>query len=303
MADPDDRKAERSTPRSTAAPRFRETRTGHIVVSTFRSTAAYALVGIASLFFLFPVYWMVTSSFKADPDVASKTPVWVFSPTTKNYAELFTKLNALDALINSAVIVGLATCIAMICGTLAAYALARFPLKGKNVIAFEVLSVRMLPPIVTVIPFFILARLLGLFDTHILLIAIYTLSGLPFVVWVMRVFIEDIPTSMEEAALVDGCSRYQSFAYVTLPLLLPGLAATIVIVFMFAWNEYLFASLLTSTKAKTLPVIASMAIKPKAISWGLACAAGALMSVPVVILVMIMQRYLVRGLTFGAIKG
>ena len=168
-------------------------------------------------------------------------------------------------------------------------------MKGKNLIAFEILSVRMLPPIVTVIPFFILARLLGLFDTHILLVAIYTLSGLPFVVWVMRAFINDVPASIEEAALVDGCSRYQSFVFVTLPLLLPGLAATIVIVFMFAWNEYLFASLLTSTKAKTLPVIASMAIKPKAISWGLACAAGVLMSVPVVILVMFMQRYLVRG--------
>ncbi len=303
MTDPDDREAEGAAPRRTEATRFRDTRTGYRAVSALRSAAAYALVGLASLFFLFPVYWMAASSIKADPDVASKTPVWVFSPTTKNFAELFTKLNALDALINSAVIVGLATSVAMVCGTMAAYALARFPVKGKNLIAFEILSVRMLPPIVTVIPFFILARLLGLFDTHILLVAIYTLSGLPFVVWVMRAFINDVPASIEEAALVDGCSRYQSFVFVTLPLLLPGLAATIVIVFMFAWNEYLFASLLTSTKAKTLPVIASMAIKPKAISWGLACAAGVLMSVPVVILVMFMQRYLVRGLTFGAIKG
>ena len=289
--------------RGIAAPRFRESRTGHTVIAAVRTAIAYVLAGIAFLFFLFPVYWMVTASFKSDSDVASKTPVWIFDPTMESYVELFTKLRALDALINSAIIVGIATCLAMLCGTLAAYALARFSIKGKNVIAFEILSVRMLPPIVTVIPFFILARLLGLFDTHILLIAIYTLAGLPFVVWVMRVFIEDIPTSIEEAALVDGCSRYQSFAYVTLPLLLPGLAATIVIVFMFAWNEYLFASLLTSTKAKTLPVIAANAIKPKAISWGLACAAGVLMSFPVVVLVMIMQRYLVRGLTFGAVKG
>jgi multiple sugar transport system permease protein len=303
MSGRDHSEAALAVPRGFVAPRFRETRTGHAVVEALRSVVAYGLAGAASLFFLFPVYWMVTASFKADPDVASKTPIWVFSPTLDSYVELFTKLRALDALINSAVIVGIATCLAMLCGTLAAYALARFSVKGKNVIAFEILSVRMLPPIVTVIPYFILARLLGLFDTHILLIAIYTLSGLPFVVWVMRVFIEDIPTSIEEAALVDGCSRYQSFAYVTLPLLLPGLAATIVIVFMFAWNEYLFASLLTSTTAKTLPVIAANAIKPKAISWGLACAAGVLMSFPVVVLVMIMQRYLVRGLTFGAVKG
>ena len=146
-------------------------------VAAVRAAVAYALAGVAFLFFLFPVYWMVTASFKADPDVASKTPIWVFSPTLESYVELFTKLRALDALINSTVIVGIATCLAMLCGTLAAYALARFSVKGKNVIAFEILSVRMLPPIVTVIPFFILARLLGLFDTHILLIAIYTLAG------------------------------------------------------------------------------------------------------------------------------
>lgn len=289
--------------RSIAVPRFRETYAGHIAVGIVHTAISYLLAALAAAFFLFPIYWMVTASIKADSEVASKTPVWVFDPTFESYVELFTKLRALDALINSAIIVGIATCLAMICGTLAAYALARFSIKGKNVIAFEILSVRMLPPIVTVIPYFILARQLGLFDTHVLLIAIYTLSGLPFVVWVMRVFIQDIPTSIEEAALVDGCSRYQGFVYVTLPLLLPGLAATVVIVFMFAWNEYLFASLLTSTNAKTLPVIAANAIKPKAISWGLACAAGVLMSFPVVILVMVMQRYLVRGLTFGAVKG
>ncbi|MCW5709167.1 carbohydrate ABC transporter permease [Shinella sp.] len=274
-----------------------------ILKSSASALAAYALAIAAALFFAFPIFWMVTSSFKSEVDISAYPPVWSFTPTLVNYAQLFTELNAWQALMNSALIVGLATCIAMAAGTMAAYALARFDVKGKEFLAFEILSIRMLPPIVSVIPMFIIARQLGIFDTPWLLIAAYALSGLPFVVWVMRVFIQDIPQSIEEAAMIDGCSRFETFWRVTLPLLLPGLAATMVIVFMFAWNEFLLASMLTSQEAKTLPVIAANAIKPKAIAWGLASAAGVMMSLPVVVLVLLMQRYLVRGLTLGAVKG
>ncbi|MFS8146198.1 hypothetical protein ATY78_03870 [Rhizobium sp. R635] len=264
---------------------------------------AYVLAIAAALFFAFPIYWMASSSFKSEVDISAFPPIWSFGPTLDNYRQLFTELNAWDALINSALIVGMSTCIAMAAGTMAAYALARFEIKGKEVLAFEILSIRMLPPIVSVIPMFIIARQMGIFDTPWLLTAAYALSGLPFVVWVMRVFIQDIPQSIEEAAMIDGCSRFETFWRVTLPLLLPGLAATMVIVFMFAWNEFLLASMLTSQEAKTLPVIAANAIKPKAIAWGLASAAGVVMSLPVVVLVLLMQRYLVRGLTLGAVKG
>lgn len=269
----------------------------------WRGGLAYAAAILATLFFAFPVFWMTTSSFKSELVISQYPPVWSFAPSLENYAQLFTELDALDAFVNSAVIVAMATCAAMICGTMAAYALARFDVKGKEVIAFEVLSIRMLPPIVSVIPMFIIARTLGIFDTYWLLAAAYALAGLPFVVWVMRVFIQDIPQSIEEAAMIDGCSRFTTFYRVTLPLLLPGLAATMVIVFMFAWNEFLLASMLTSQEAKTLPVIAANAIKPKSIAWGLASAAGVMMSLPVVVLVLLMQRYLVRGLTLGAVKG
>jgi multiple sugar transport system permease protein len=264
---------------------------------------SYLLAIAATAFFAFPVYWMVASSFKNELDISHYPPVWSFTPTFDNYAKLMTELDAWDAFVNSAAIVALATSVAMVCGTMAAYALARFDVKGKEIIAFEVLSIRMLPPIVSVIPMFIIARSLGIFDTYWLLAAAYALSGLPFVVWVMRVFIRDIPQSIEEAAMIDGCTRFETFWRVTLPLLLPGLAATMVIVFMFAWNEFLLASMLTSQEAKTLPVIAANAIKPKAIAWGLASAAGVVMSLPVVFLVLLMQRYLVRGLTLGAVKG
>lgn len=275
------------------------TRASHLV----KGLLAYAAAFAATAFFAFPVYWMVASALKSDVDVAAFPPRWLFVPTLDNFRHLFNELGAWQAFQNSLFIVGIATCLAMMFGTMAAYALARFDVSGKNVMAFEILSVRMLPPIVSVIPLFIIARQLGLFDTPWLLIAVYVLNGLPFVVWVMRVFIQEVPQSIEEAALIDGCSRYECFWRITLPLLLPGLAATMVIVFMFAWNEYLLASILTSRDARTLPVIAASAIQPKAISWGLSSAAGVVMSLPVVVLVLLMQRYLVRGLTLGAVKG
>lgn len=267
-----------------------------------RTALLYAAVVSALAIFLFPYYWMVTAAFKSTGDVTAYPPVWVFTPTLENFRELIQDLGALSALKNSLIIVGISTCLAMIFGSMAAYALARFDIKGKEMIALEILMVRMLPPIVTVIPLFLLAQALGILDTYWILIAIYTLSGLPLVVWVMRVFVQEIPRSIEEAALIDGCSRMQVLFRVTLPLALPGIAATMVLTFIFAWNEYLFASLLTSSDAKTLPVVAAVTLKPRAISWGVASAAGVMMSLPVVVLVLLAQRYLVRGLTFGVIK-
>ena len=275
----------------------------HIIRQRRRATALWLAAIAVTLFFFFPVYWMFASAFKTDSVSSTFPPVFVFTPSMDNFAHLFTQADAGKALWNSFFIVTIATLLAMIAGTMAAYALARFDIKGKNAMAIEILSIRMLPPIVSVIPLFMIARWLGLFDTPWLLIAVYTLTGLPFVVWIMRVFIQDIPQSVEEAAMIDGCGRVEAFWRVTLPLLLPGLAATMVIVFMFAWNEFLLASLLTSSEAKTLPVIAANAIKPKAIAFGLACAAGVIMSMPVIVLVLMMQKYLVQGLTLGAVKG
>jgi multiple sugar transport system permease protein len=263
----------------------------------------WTLALMVTLFFFFPVFWMFTSAFKTDAVSSTYPPAFTFTPSLVNFVHLFTEADAGKALWNSFFIVSIATLLAMVAGTMAAYALARFDIKGKNTLALEVLSIRMLPPIVSVIPLFMIARFLGVFDTPWLLIAVYALTGLPFVVWIMRVFIQDIPQSVEEAAMIDGCGRIEAFWRVTLPLLLPGLAATMVIVFMFAWNEFLLASLLTSSEAKTLPVIAANAIKPKAIAFGLACAAGVVMSVPVIVLVLMMQKYLVQGLTLGAVKG
>lgn len=267
------------------------------------AAVAYVLALLAVAFFALPLFWIALSSVKSDADVSAYPPVWFFEPTLANFRELFVKLNAWDALLNSVFIVCISTILAMMLGTMAAYALARFSIRGKESVALQVLSIRMMPSIVSVIPLFIIARELGVFDTPWLLIVIYALNGLPFVVWVMRVFIQDVPKSIEEAAMIDGCGRYEVFLRITLPLVVPGLAAVLVIIFMFSWNEYLFASMLTSSEAKTLPVVAANAIKPKAIAWGLSSAAAVVMSLPVIILVLSAQRYLVRGLTLGAVKG
>jgi multiple sugar transport system permease protein len=268
-----------------------------------KAAVSYVLALLATAFFAFPLVWIALSSVKSDLDVSAYPPVWVFQPTLANFREFFDTLNAWKALMNSAFIVCLSTILAMMLGTMAAYALARFSIKRKESIALQVLSIRMMPAIVSVIPLFMIARELGVFDTPWLLIVIYALNGLPFVVWVMRVFIQDVPKSIEEAAMIDGCGRYEVFLRITVPLVVPGLAAVLVIIFMFSWNEYLFASMLTSSEAKTLPVLAANAIKPKAISWGLSSAAAVVMSLPVIVLVLSAQRYLVRGLTLGAVKG
>ena len=268
-----------------------------------RVVVAHAFAVFTAVVFAFPIFWMLMSSFKADGDISRYPPDWFFSPTLDNYREFFIDLDGLRALKNSALIVSLATCTAMLLGTMVAYALARLDIRRKDRIALNILSIRMMPPMVSVIPLLLIARQLGVFDTPWFLIAIYALNGLPFVVWVMRVFIQDVPRSIEEAALVDGCSRVQVLFVVLVPLLLPGLAAVLVIVFMFSWNEFLFASMLTSSAARTLPVLAANAIEPRAIAWGLASAAGVVMSVPIVLLVLSAQRYLVRGLTLGAVKG
>ncbi len=265
--------------------------------------AGYIAALSAVAFFGFPCWWMLTSSIKSQTDLMANPPLWSFTPTFENFSELFGPMKASGPLLNSIIVVGISTAVTVLFGTMAAYALARYPIKGKTHFALEVLSIRLLPPIVSVIPLYLLSKWLGIFDTHLVLILIYALAGLPFVVWIMRLFIQDLPKSVEEAALVDGCSRFGVLMRITMPLLLPGLATVTVIVFMFAWNEYLFASLLTSSTAKTLPVLAAATLKPKAIAWGASSAIGVVMSLPVVVIVLMTQRYLVRGLTFGAVKG
>jgi multiple sugar transport system permease protein len=166
-----------------------------------------------------------------------------------------------------------------------------------------ILVTRIFPPITTAIPYYVIIKNLGLADTYAALIITYVSYGLPFVIWLMLGFFQDLPADIEKAAIVDGCSMWQRFRQVVLPLTLPGLAVTAIFAFIYSWNEFLYASILTSFTAKTLPVVISTFISDQYLRWGEMSAMGSMMIIPVMIFALATQKYLVRGLTFGAVKG
>jgi multiple sugar transport system permease protein len=203
---------------------------------------------------------------------------------------------------NSAIAAVSSTAVAVIFGAPAAYTLARFRFKARSNLAFWILSLRMTPPIAAIIPLFILLRTFQLLDTLQGLILVYTTFNLPFVIWLMRGFFEDLPIELEESAMVEGCSRYGAFFRVALVLASPGLAAAAIFTFLFTWNEFLFALILTGTSARTMPVAVQLFMRETGIDWGHMCAAAVVMMVPMLIFTLFIKRYLVRGLTFGAVK-
>jgi multiple sugar transport system permease protein len=267
----------------------------------------YLAVVSATLVALAPVYWMITISLKSEVDQFAVPPRWFwFSPTLAHYREAFFARSFGQYLITSAIVAVISTMCAMLIGTLAAYALARFrfPRRMNSRLSLWILSTRMFPPIVTVIPLFLMMRDVRLLNTLFSLIIVYTAFNLPFVVWMMRGFFAEVPRELEEAALVDGDSRLGALVRVVLPLVAPGLAATAVFCLIISWNEFLFALVLTQTDAAmTLPVGIAGRVTQYEIKWGVMSAAGAVAMMPILVFALAVQRYLVRGLSLGAVKG
>ena len=204
---------------------------------------------------------------------------------------------------NSIIVVVLTTLASVLLGTFAAYGLSRFQFNRKEDVAYWILSLRMLPPIAVVIPFFLLGRFIGLLDTHLLLVIVYLSFNIPFTIWMMRGFIEDIPRELEEAAWVDGCSRFQAIRYIIFPLIAPGVAATSIFCVIQSWNEFSLAFFLTSFNARTVPTTVTFFLTVLGVIWGEMAAVGVIATIPVLIFALIVQKYMVRGLTFGVIKG
>lgn len=228
--------------------------------------------------------------------------IWIFTPTLENYHSIFQKRDLLLYIKNSTIVVATTTVISIFLGTLAAYGFARFRFSRKEDVAFWILSLRMLPPMAVVIPFFLLGRFLGLLDTHILLAIVYLSFNIPFTIWMMRGFIEEIPQEIEEAALIDGCSRLKVLTKIVFPLTLPGIAATAIFCVIQSWNEFALAFFLTSFNARTVPTTVTFFLSVMGIIWGEMAAVGIVASIPVLVFAFVVQKYLVRGLTFGAIK-
>ncbi len=270
----------------------------------------YVLIAFVAMLVLLPVYWMVNMSFKTKSEFVARPPTLVVeNPTTENYYDLLVTQRFFRYGINSLVVALIAATISVTVGTLAAYSLSRFRLpKNFNYhLLFTMLTIRMYPPIVTVIPIFVIynQRIFGfrLLDTHIGLGLIDAFMELPFVIWMMIGFFRDIPRDMEEAGLVDGDSRLGVLRKIAIPLAAPGLAATFILVFIASWNEFLLALILTQTKAQTLPIAVAGQITQYDIKYGNMMAAGVITTVPVLVLALLAQRHLTRGLAVGGVTG
>jgi multiple sugar transport system permease protein len=268
---------------------------------------SYAFLTIAIGFAIAPVYWMLTISLKSEGDQFATPPAWIsFSPTLEHYVEAFVTRSFGQYLLTSAIVAVASTICALVIGSLAAYALARFefPYRLDRKISVWILSTRMFPAIVTAVPLFLMMRDLRLLNTLPALIIVYTGFNLPFVVWMMRGFFAEVPKDLEEAAMVDGDSRFGALFRVVLPLVAPGLAATAVFCLIVSWNEFLFALVLTQTDAAmTLPVGIAGRVTQYEIRWGVMSAAAAVAIVPILAFALAVQKYLVRGLSLGAVKG
>ena len=278
-----------------------------IARARFARWSRYILLLLSVFAAVIPVYWMVTISLKSEVDQFATPPRWLqFAPTLAHYYDAFISRSFGQYLLTSITVAVLSTICAVTLGTLAAYGLARFRLHARldQRLSVWILSTRMFPPIVSAVPLFLMMRDLRLLNTLTSLVIVYTALNLPFVVWMMRGFFRELPRELEEAAMVDGDSRLGALVRVILPLVTPGLAATAVFCLIVSWNEFLLALVLTQTDASmTLPVGIAGRVTQYEIKWGVMSAAGVVAMIPILVFAMAVQRYLVRGLSLGAVKG
>jgi multiple sugar transport system permease protein len=269
--------------------------------------------GVISLVYFFPVLWIVLTAFKTHNDALAVPPKWLFTPTLQNFVQVFSRAYSADAaavdtgfdlfFFNSIFIAGTSVLLALLIGTLAAYGFSRYPLRGNDTYLFIILTTRMLPPIVVIIPIFLMFRIAGLSGTYIGIILLYTAFNLPFTIWMMKSFFDELSPEVEDAARMDGSSERRVFFKICLPQVGAGLAATAVFGLILTWNEFLFALLLTGVETRTVPVAMAQTIGGDiGVRWGLLAAIETLFLIPVIVVVFVLQHHLLRGVTFGTIK-
>jgi multiple sugar transport system permease protein len=267
----------------------------------FRAAVIALLLGIV----LLPIYWMVSTSFKSNQEITQETTLYPHAPSFANYVHLFSEKEFGAYMTNSLVVTAASVVIALVCGSLGAYAIARFrlPFDLERKVGVGLLTLRIVPPVVILIPVYLLMLRLHLLNTWIGLILTYTAFNITFCVWMMESFFREIPVDLEEAAMVDGDSRFGAFCRIALPLAAPGLAATAIFAVIVTFNEFLFALALTATpRAMTMPRGTATLIGRIDTDWASMSAAGVVGALPIVIFALLVQRHLVRGLTMGAVK-
>lgn len=262
----------------------------------------YLLLSLVCFIAIFPYLWMVMTSFKARVDAFAIPPVWLFKPVVYHYITAFIEKGFTKNLINSLIISLSTVGIVLAVGVPSAYAFARYKLPGDKHILFYILTTRMCPPIAMALPLYMLMSKFGLLGTQLAVIIAHITFNLALVVWIMRGFFETIPLEVEEAALVDGCSIMQTFRFISLPLVRGGIAATGILCFIFSWTEFLFALVLSKEASAPLTVAIPGLVTTRGTFWGQIAAVATLITLPVIIFSFIVQKQLIRGLTFGAIK-
>jgi multiple sugar transport system permease protein len=269
--------------------------------------------GIVSFIYFFPVLWIILTAFKQNQDALAIPPVWFFTPTLDNFREVFFRSYSAGAeavstgfdlfFFNSVFVSSASVVIALVLGTAAAYGFSRFPLKGNDTYLFVILTTRMMPAIVVIIPIFLMFQVMGLAGSYTGIILLYTAFNLPFTVWMMKSFFDELSPDVEDAARMDGSSEIKVFFRICLPQVLAGIAATAVFGLILTWNEFLFALLLTGVETRTIPVAMAQTIGGDiGVRWGLLAAIETLFLVPVIVFVFVLQNHLLRGVTFGTIK-
>ena len=251
---------------------------------------------------LSPFLWLLQMSFKSNDLILQFPPPLIFTPTLENYTSLWHSAFS-ASFVNSLLSASFSTALALLLGVPAAYALSRWAGRGKHALSFAILVTRMAPPIAFTIPFFLFYRWIGLLDTVTGLVLVYTSFNLPLVIWMMQPFFETVPASLEEAALVDGASDAHGVPQDRAADGAPGIAATAILCFLYAWNDFFFALILTRTNARTAPVAVVNFMNYEGWEWGKIAAGGSLVMAPVLIFSLAVRRYLVSGLTAGAVKG
>jgi len=259
-------------------------------------------VWVILFIFLVPYFYLILGSFKTPGDIQAYPPRFFSKFTFENYIKVFTDVNIIFYLKNSFIVAGLTTIISLFIALPAAYSFARFKFWGKDWLAYVLLAILMAPIISLVYPFMTLANQLGLYDSHLGLILFYLPWNVPFAVWMLRTFVSDVPKELEEAALVDGCSRIGAFIRISIPLLVTGLFTTGVFIFIGAWNEFIIAFFLTSTNARTLPTTIDFFLTYGSFQFAPMFAAGVIGTLPIVVCALFVRRYYLVGQTAGALK-
>ena len=264
--------------------------------------ALYSLVIVLVVLIMFPFAWMLMMSFKTDADIFAFPPKLLFAPTLENYTALW-NTGFRTSFANSAVASVVSTLLAMLVGVPGAYALSRTTMRAEGALSLLILASRMAPPIAFTIPYFLVYRYMGLIDTLTGLVIIYLTFNISLVVWLMRSFFDATPRSLEEAAWIDGASLWQGFHKIILPLSGPGLAATAILCFLYSWNDFFFALILTRTDAMTAPVAVVNFMNYEGWEWGKIAAGGTMVMLPVLVFSILVRRFLIQGMTAGAVKG